>query len=458
MAAKLELQRVQILCSCSARSSITQLYFCKHCLKLRCGKCVSHEVDSHYCPNCLENMPSAEAKSKKNRCGNCLDCPCCQHTLSHRATSVAVPDPRDPTKTTTKKAYYLACGLCRWSSRDAGMPDKDSASGPWLEPENTGARRINDLSDYYHQLAKQEKMEREHKKFTRRRAYFRLQEKYLSPGAGRRRSSALLSSFTGLALKNEQADIIPVDPSVASEEVDALPNKILTQPVVLEKICTIKQRLQHPDLNCVAVEQMYPRHKHLLIKRSQRCRECEHNLSKPEFNPSSIKFKIQLVAIQHIPDVRIFLVPNLHYGKESIVTLMVSNPHEKKMAVRFEGLNPKDCDDTQATAQVIPPEDELVLGPKDPTAEFDDNMADIQNDSFNDNSEISNVKKAHKLGVLFKVIPQRATGTVMIVFDLKYLYKNTAPALNSSQDESSYPPAIWLEHEVTIDLGPLVSE
>ena len=25
--------------------------------------------------------------------------------------------------------------------------------------------------------------------------------------------------------------------------------------------------------------------------------ECEHNLSKPEFNPSSIKFKIQLVAL-----------------------------------------------------------------------------------------------------------------------------------------------------------------
>ena len=25
------------------------------------------QVDSHYCPNCLENMPSAEAKLKKNR-------------------------------------------------------------------------------------------------------------------------------------------------------------------------------------------------------------------------------------------------------------------------------------------------------------------------------------------------------------------------------------------------------
>ena len=25
------------------------------------------KVDSYYCPNCLENMPSAEAKVKKNR-------------------------------------------------------------------------------------------------------------------------------------------------------------------------------------------------------------------------------------------------------------------------------------------------------------------------------------------------------------------------------------------------------
>jgi len=25
--------------------------------------------------------------------------------------------------------------------------------------------------------------------------------------------------------------------------------------------------------------------------------ECEHNLSKPEFNPLSIKFKIQLIAL-----------------------------------------------------------------------------------------------------------------------------------------------------------------
>ena len=58
------------------------------------------------------------------RCANCFDCPCCMHTLSTRATSIPAPLPDDPAKTTMKKAYYLACGFCRWTSRDVGMADK----------------------------------------------------------------------------------------------------------------------------------------------------------------------------------------------------------------------------------------------------------------------------------------------------------------------------------------------
>ena len=54
------------------------------------------------------------------RCPNCLDCPSCKHTLSTRATSVALPDPNDSSKVTTKKVYYLACGFCRISDKEVG--------------------------------------------------------------------------------------------------------------------------------------------------------------------------------------------------------------------------------------------------------------------------------------------------------------------------------------------------
>lgn len=58
------------------------------------------------------------------RCGNCFDCPSCGHTLSTRATTVAVPNPDDPGKPNPKKMYYLACGFCRWTTRDVGIPDQ----------------------------------------------------------------------------------------------------------------------------------------------------------------------------------------------------------------------------------------------------------------------------------------------------------------------------------------------
>ena len=61
------LRRVVLGCSCGSSEPLSRLYFCRHCLDLRCGFCVAQEVDSHYCPNCLENMPSAEARLKKNR-------------------------------------------------------------------------------------------------------------------------------------------------------------------------------------------------------------------------------------------------------------------------------------------------------------------------------------------------------------------------------------------------------
>lgn len=64
--------KVLYACECGLWKTISKLYFCKHCTKLRCANCVAHEVDSFFCPNCLENMPSAEAKLKKNRCVHSL--------------------------------------------------------------------------------------------------------------------------------------------------------------------------------------------------------------------------------------------------------------------------------------------------------------------------------------------------------------------------------------------------
>uniref|UniRef100_A0A6I8NXE3 Dynactin subunit 4 n=1 Tax=Ornithorhynchus anatinus TaxID=9258 RepID=A0A6I8NXE3_ORNAN len=432
MASLLQSERVLYLVQGEkkVRAPLSQLYFCRYCSELRSLECVSHEVDSHYCPSCLENMPSAEAKLKKNRCANCFDCPCCMHTLSTRATSIPTQLPDDPAKTTLKKAYYLACGFCRWTSRDVGMADKSVASGGWQEPENPHNQRMNKLIEYYQQLAQKEKIERDRKKLARRRNYVPLAfsqhtihvvDKYgLGTRLQRPRAGAPISTLAGLSLKEgEDQKEIKIEPTQAVEEVEPLPEDYYTRPVNLTEVTTLRQRLLQPDFQPVCASQLYPRHKHLLIKRSLRCRKCEHNLSKPEFNPTSIKFKIQLVAVSYIPEIRIMSIPNLRYMKV-----------------------------------VVPPK-ELVLAGKDAAAEYDE-LAEPQD--FQDDPDIIAFRKANKVGVFIKVTPQREEGDVTVSFKMKHEFKNLAAPSRPVEEGDQGSDVTWLTQHVELSLGPLLPE
>lgn len=41
-------------------------------------------------------------------------------------------------------------------------------------------------------------------------------------------------------------------------------------------VTTLRQRLLQPDFQPAGASQLHPRHKHLLMKRSLRCRVCTH--------------------------------------------------------------------------------------------------------------------------------------------------------------------------------------
>ncbi|XP_036379515.1 dynactin subunit 4 isoform X1 [Megalops cyprinoides] len=465
MAALLQPDRVLYLVCGEKKiyAPLSHLYFCRYCSELRSLECVSHEVDSHYCPSCLENMPSAEAKLKKNRCANCFDCPCCMHTLSTRATNVPAPLPDDPAKTTLKKAYYLACGFCRWTSRDVGMADKSVASGGWQEPESPHTPRINKLIEYYQQLAQREKLERDRKKLARRRPYMPLAfsqhtihvvEKYgLGTRLQRQRSGAPITSLAGLSLKEgEDQKEIKIEPAQALDEVEPLPDDFYIWPVSLPEVTTLRQRLLQPDFQPAGASQLHPKHKHLLIKRSLRCRKCEHNLSKPEFNPTSIKFKIQLVAVNYIPEVRIMSIPNLRFMKESQVLLTLTNPVESVTHVTLVGCEEGDQEDINSTAKVVLPSKELVLAGKDAAAEYDE-LAEPQD--FQDNPDVVAFRKSNKIGFFIKVIPQREEGEVTVSFKIHHDFRNLATTGRPSEEGEMPNETTWLTHHVELSLGPL---
>jgi len=341
--------RVKYLCSCGLPQPLSKLYFCRHCLDLRCGFCVLHEVDSHYCPNCLENMPSAEARLKKNRCANCFDCPSCGHTLSTRASSMPIKAPTEDgtaIKTVTKKLYYLACAFCRWTSRDAGLPDQTVASGAWPQPEAPEAARFATLQDHYRTLAQREKLEKENRRFYGRKlSYMQLTDKYgLSATVARRRAGlpplhSLTSKPTPQEGNTGQVPLAPAESKMMEEvekfDVESMFNH--DDPVDLSSIATLEQRLAQIDIQPESVLKLFPRHKYLMIKRSQRCRKCEHNLSKPEYNPTSIKFKIQLAAFYHIPEISIYMLGNFPMvpGSEYGFVLKMANPTQHATYVEF---------------------------------------------------------------------------------------------------------------------------
>uniref|UniRef100_A0A8K9UUC1 Dynactin subunit 4 n=1 Tax=Oncorhynchus mykiss TaxID=8022 RepID=A0A8K9UUC1_ONCMY len=430
------------------RSSLSTLYFCRYCSELRSLECVSHEVDSHYCPSCLENMPSAEAKLKKNRCANCFDCPCCMHTLSTRATNIPAPLPDDPSKTAMKKAYYLACGFCRWTSRDVGMADKSVASGGWQEPDNPHTQRINKLIEYYQQLAQREKLERDRKKLARRRPYMPLAfsqhtihvvEKYgLGTRLQRQRPGAPITSLAGLSLKEgEDQKEINIEPAQALDEVEPLPEDYYTRPINLPEVTSLRQRLLQPDFQPAGASQLHPKHKHLLIKRSLRCRKCEHNLMLYYFS------------------VRIMSIPNLRFQKECQVLLTLTNPVESITHVTLVGCEEGDPEDINSTAKVMVPTKELVLAGKDAAADYDE-LAEPQD--FQDDPDVVAFRKSNKIGFFIKVVPQREEdGDVTVSFKIRHDFRNLAAPIRPSEEDDAPTEAIWLTHHVELSLGPLVA-
>ena len=362
MSTYLEVDRIKYMSSDNQWHPLCWLHFCRYCAQLRSLDALSHEVDSRFCSNCLETMANGGEMMRKNKCINCFDCPSCGNVLSTRASNVTLTSAADTSLDgsiggggggstsgtpdakggASKKVFYLACGFCRWSSRDVGIPDQTVASGAWPEQENPHERRISELMAYYRYLAAVEKAEKDRRKSPRKRGPQLLQDKYgLTSVVAKRRSGPLSAAMANLNVSSSRhgspaaGDEAGKKPEVArveaKSEVEPLPPDIYTLPLNLSQVCTMKQRLAAPDVQPISRSQLHPLRKHLQVKRSLRCKECDHNVLKPEYNAASIKFKICCTATHHVPEVRIKHLPALSIDKTSEVIITITNPVERQI-------------------------------------------------------------------------------------------------------------------------------
>eukprot|EP00095_Tigriopus_kingsejongensis_P003533 snap_masked-scaffold106_size358372-processed-gene-0.10 protein:Tk03533 transcript:snap_masked-scaffold106_size358372-processed-gene-0.10-mRNA-1 annotation:"dynactin subunit 4" len=471
------LGRVQYVCSCGRPQILARLYFCRHCLEPRCGYCVSHEVDSHYCPHCLENMPSAEARLKQNRCANCFDCPCCGHNLSTRATSTQVPATDDPQRWVAQKVFYLACAFCHWTSRDIGLPDQSVAAGGWPDFEHPQSARLAVVQEHYRALAQREKLEKESRRFLGRKlSYMQLSDKYGVTAAVARKRAGLPPLQSGLgALSDDPTQMVEMSPAQARriEEVEVLPEDLYERTVDLRATTSLPQRHGLLESQPERLENLFLRHKHLMIKRSQRCRECEHNLCKPEYNPSSIKFKIQLAAFYHVPEIVLMRVDlkSLRAGATCALVFRITNPTQHPTRIDFQPLEAyaqaqaarevREEDAGQArekrqiglirhtmlikshrpivtNARVDLPAGQVFLPARDDAAEFDEAGPDLKD--VVDDPKVVSWRKGNQVGLhmLAHLEEDVAPGSdVRASFCLQFIYTNTISALEQKEAQKA---------------------
>lgn len=160
--------------------------------------------------------------------------------------------------------------------------------------------------------------------------------------------------------------------SVASEAVEQLSDDFYTKPLDISETTTLQQRFQQPLTQPRLVSDLLPRRAHLTARHSMRCRECEHNLSKPDFNPSLTRFKIQLIALHYVPNLRVSQLPALYYNQETTVVLSLYNPLQHAVPIRLQLCSMEEKGIPQMTADVSLPDCELVVAAKEDTADYGD--------------------------------------------------------------------------------------
>ncbi|XP_053210873.1 dynactin subunit 4-like [Panonychus citri] len=445
-------------CSCGHCKPLTHIYFCRYCLKIRCKDCVSHEVDSQYCQHCLEYIPTVDAKLKKNKCASCFQCPVCMHTFTPRTFLASVPSETDPNGMTTRKAQVLLCSYCKWSSKDVGIPDQLVGSGGWPEVEVPNKKRIEGLVEHYRVIAQRERMEKEKKRINPRPGHaIHLLDKYGISASLSAKLTESLRTKAGRTSSNymptsKSLTDIKLEPSIATDQLEPLKiedyyNRDLNEM----EISTIEQRLMQIEIQPGPVEKFYPISKMLYVKRSLRCKECDHNLIKPEYNSSSIKFKIQLSAYYDIPEVKIASKPKLYPFSESTVELTFKNPYQYGMNISLHPLNEDEMNET-ITGKVILPKSEFILECKDDTLELE--LDSTQKNRYNDDPQLITFRRGNKIGLRLQVSPTIGSGDCRICFRLKHDFVNSV--IQTKSTGGSEPQVSWIYHKIYINLGPVI--
>ncbi|CAI6333143.1 unnamed protein product [Periconia digitata] len=331
---------------------LEQLLYCEDCQQIRCPRCVAEETINWYCPSCLFEVPSSVVKSDGNRCTrNCFNCPVCTSPMTTNSLDQHGDGP----------PYILACPYCKWSTVEIGIEvEKGTGISAQLAKIANGGHPIPSL--------KERDKERERKKEleSRRREKDAMSPTQDSPTTDTERDSTpshddlfynlssfyksqidaqtpsnpfssaeinfsspsaysrIMSMYSSSSRKNKRSKPAPArdaasileglsihDPSNDAQAIERIKREgwsTTLQP---------SQKLAQPDPTIRFSDELRPLATLLCTKRSKRCRSCRHILSKPENKITSTRYKIKLLALNHIPRISMRALPSQYTQSSS---------------------------------------------------------------------------------------------------------------------------------------------
>ncbi|CAI9636480.1 dynactin arp1 p62 subunit ro2 [Alternaria burnsii] len=326
---------------------LEHLLYCEDCLQIRCPRCVIEETLNWYCPNCLFEVPSSVVKSDGNRCTrNCFNCPVCVsplivNLLDNPDADQGVPD-----------RHILACPYCHWSTIETGIEfekhtgvysqiarianggkpiptskerDKERERRKELEARQRDSRNpLSPSSDSTvmdvenHQLPTRDDL------FSNLGAFYKAQLESQTPANPLEMNFSSPSAYsrimnlysTNTAKKQKRNKPMPMR-EAASELEGLVTHDPAADSAAIERIkrdgwgstLSPAQKLAQLDPYVQFSNELRPVPTLLCTKRSKRCRSCRHILSKPESKITSTRYKIKLLALNHIPRLSIRALP-----------------------------------------------------------------------------------------------------------------------------------------------------
>ncbi|OII71717.1 dynamin-like protein [Cryptosporidium ubiquitum] len=329
-------------------------YYCESCNKLISQEEVKIEIDTYFCPNCLENIPSSEAFSRNFRCINCHDCPRCMATISTNKLNLGI-ESNENNGGIVQFSYN--CGFCYFSlNADYGMNIVSEVNETTNKEPSNGSKKLGAVK-YKNSFSLQESN------------YLSLIFEKMSNSMAKHFDPYIINDTTkSKNLDDEQEKLNPALRILEEKQqilTSLLKEKNLWQnndklkclsniknsfPNSPEKNnLSYRQYLNHPEIiNSVYLSLrsnsnngaiLYPFEKKLCVQISKRCTACKRLVIKPQLNPlSQPPFRVNLSANLFLPNFRIVSIKNAspdNRSFERVIKIKIENLMDRQVRVDF---------------------------------------------------------------------------------------------------------------------------